>query len=169
MQKHSIFTLARKTWFLQHKGFGETFVLDVWHSHHAYTKDSKNIKCKKLKNKYKKNMTRVKRGNVARKRRKKVLKMTQGFRGSSSVLFRVSNQQYFKGLRYSFRDRQQRKRNFRSLWIVRVNAAARNFGLSYSRFLNKLKNSNMELNRKILAQIAVRDQAAFSQLLKEIN
>ena len=114
-------------------------------------------------------MTRVKRGNVARKRRKKVLKMTQGFRGSSSVLFRVSNQQYFKGLRYSFRDRQQRKRNFRSLWIVRVNAAARSLGLSYSRFLNKLKKSNMELNRKILAQIAVRDQAAFLQLLKEVN
>ena len=111
-------------------------------------------------------MTRVKRGNVARKRRKKVLQMTQGFRGSSFTLFRTSNQQNMKALRYSYRDRNKKKREFRSLWIARMNAAVRMHGMSYSKFIHGLKKSNMFLNRKMLAQLAIRDQKAFQQLLQ---
>ena len=114
-------------------------------------------------------MTRVKRGNVARKRHKKVLKLTQGFRGSSSILFRTANQQKLKALKYSYRDRNKRKREFRRLWIVRMNAAVKTYGLSYSEFLNGLKKSNMFLNRKILSQLAIRDQEAFQQLLQSLN
>nr|WQA10890.1 ribosomal protein L20 [Streptosarcina sp. YL-2023a] len=110
-------------------------------------------------------MTRVKRGNVARKRRKKVLKLTQGFRGSSSNLFRTANQQKMKALRYSYRDRNQRKREFRSVWITRMNAAVRHYGVSYSEFLHGLKKSQIFLNRKMLAQLAIRDQDAFAQLV----
>nr|AIY30175.1 ribosomal protein L20 [Lobosphaera incisa] len=111
-------------------------------------------------------MTRVKRGNIARKRRKKILKMTQGFRGSSSTLFRTANQQNIKALSYSYRDRNKRKRDFRALWITRMNAAVRTYGISYNQFINGLKKSNMFLNRKILAQLAVRDRAAFQQLIQ---
>ena len=88
-------------------------------------------------------MTRVKRGNVARKRRKKVLKITEGFRGSSSLLFRPANQQTLKALKYSYRDRNQRKREFRRLWTSRMNAAVRLYGLNYSEFLHGLKKENM--------------------------
>lgn len=114
-------------------------------------------------------MTRVKRGNVARKRRKKVLKLAQGFRGSSSSLFRVANQQKMKALTYSYRDRNQRKRQFRSLWITRMNAAVRDLGLSYSEFLHGLKKSNILLNRKVLSQLALRDQQSFKELVELIN
>lgn len=114
-------------------------------------------------------MTRVKRGNVARKRRKKILKITQGFRGSSSSLFRTSNQQKMKALRYSYRDRNQRKRQFRSVWITRMNAAVRFYGVSYSQFLYGLKKSNIFLNRKILAQLAIKDKNSFQQLLESFN
>lgn len=111
-------------------------------------------------------MTRVKRGNVARKRRKKVLQLTQNFRGSSSVLFRTANQQKMKALKYAYRDRHQRKREFRSIWISRVNAAIRHFGINYNAFLYKLKKSNIFLNRKILAQLVLRDQTAFYELVR---
>jgi len=114
-------------------------------------------------------MTRVKRGNVARKRRKKVLKITEGFRGSSSLLFRPANQQRIKALKYSYRDRNQRKREFRRLWTVRMNAAVRLYGLNYSEFLHGLKKANMFLNRKILSQLAIRDQEAFRQLVQSLN
>lgn len=114
-------------------------------------------------------MTRVKRGNVARKRRKKVLKLTQGFRGSPSILFRPANQQKLKALKYSYRDRNQRKREFRNIWITRINATVRLYGLNYSEFLHKLKKSNMFLNRKTLAQLVIRDQNAFSQLIELMN
>jgi large subunit ribosomal protein L20 len=114
-------------------------------------------------------MTRVKRGNIARKRRKKVLKLTESFRGSSSTLFRTANQQKMKALRYSYRDRNQRKREFRSIWIIRINAAVRNYGISYSSFINGLKKSNIFLNRKIVAQLALRDTQAFHQLLQSSN
>lgn len=113
-------------------------------------------------------MTRIKRGNVARKRRKKVLKLTQGFRGSSSTLFRTSNQQKMKALRYSYRDRNQRKRQFRNLWITRINAAVRASGVSYNQFLTGLKKYNVFLNRKILAQLAIRDTNSFKQLLQSL-
>ena len=114
-------------------------------------------------------MTRIKRGNVARKRRNKVLKITDGFRGSSSILFRPANQQKLKALKYAYRDRNQRKRQFRSLWIVRMNAAARLYGLNYSELLHSLKKANMLLNRKMLAQLAIRDQEAFGQLVQSLN
>ncbi len=114
-------------------------------------------------------MTRIKRGNVARKRRSKVLKITDGFRGSSSILFRPANQQKLKALKYAYRDRNQRKRQFRSLWIARMNAAARLHGLNYSELLHSLKKANMLLNRKMLAQLAIRDQEAFGQLVQSLN
>ncbi len=111
-------------------------------------------------------MTRVKRGNVARKRRKKVLKLAKGFRGSHSKLFRTANQQVMKALRNSYRDRRKRKRDFRRLWIARVNAAARMEGISYSRFIGQLKKADIELNRKMLAQLAILDPQAFSEVVK---
>nr|YP_009106291.1 ribosomal protein L20 [Interfilum terricola]AIT95119.1 ribosomal protein L20 [Interfilum terricola] len=113
-------------------------------------------------------MTRVKRGNIARKRRQKVLKLSEGYRGSSSVLFRTANQQKMKALKFSYRDRNQRKREFRSLWITRMNAAIRNYGISYSEFIFGLKKSNIFLNRKILSQLALRDQEAFTQLVQNL-
>jgi large subunit ribosomal protein L20 len=111
-------------------------------------------------------MTRVKRGNVARKRRKKVLKLAKGFRGSHSKLFRTANQQVMKALRNSYRDRRKRKRDFRRLWIARVNAAARMEGISYSQLIGQLKKADIELNRKMLAQLAILDPQAFSEVVK---
>ncbi|HEY9738348.1 MAG TPA: 50S ribosomal protein L20, partial [Trichocoleus sp.] len=102
-------------------------------------------------------MARVKRGNVARKRRNKILKLAKGFRGSHSKLFRTANQQVMKALRSAYRDRRRRKRDFRRLWITRINAAARQEGLSYSRLIGQLKKANIEINRKMLAQMAVLD------------
>ena len=111
-------------------------------------------------------MTRIKRSNIARKRRKKVLKITQGFRGSSSSIFRTANIQKIKALNYSYKDRNKRKREFRILWISRVNAAVRMWDIKYSQFLHILKKSNMILNRKILSQLIIRDKNAFSQLVE---
>nr|YP_010506645.1 ribosomal protein L20 [Tetraselmis suecica]UXF58508.1 ribosomal protein L20 [Tetraselmis suecica] len=110
-------------------------------------------------------MTRVKRGFVARKRRKKVLNLAQGFRGASSILFRTANQQTMKALRYSYRDRNQRKRQFRSLWITRINAQAREFGMTYHEFMYYLRSKKICLNRKILSQLALKDVVAFNSLL----
>lgn len=111
-------------------------------------------------------MPRVKRGNVARKRRKKILKLAKGYRGSHSKLFRTANQQVMKALRNAYRDRRKRKRDFRRLWIARINAAARQEGMSYSQLTGNLKKANIELNRKMLAQIAVLDPAAFSKVVQ---
>jgi large subunit ribosomal protein L20 len=111
-------------------------------------------------------MTRVKRGNVARNRRKKVLKLAKGFRGSHSKLFRTANQQVMKALRNSYRDRRKRKRDFRRLWIVRINAAARQQGMSYSQLTGNLKKANILLNRKVLAQLAVLDPATFQKVVE---
>lgn len=110
-------------------------------------------------------MTRVKRGNVARKRRKKILKITEGFRGASSTIFRTANQHAFKALTNATRDRHQRKREFRSLWVTRINAAVRNHGLNYNEFIAGLKKANILLNRKTLAQVALRDHVIFEQLI----
>jgi large subunit ribosomal protein L20 len=109
-------------------------------------------------------MTRVKRGNVARKRRKKILKLAKGFRGSHSTLFRTANQQVMKALRSAYRDRRKRKRDFRRLWIVRINAAARQQGMSYSQLIGSLKKADIQINRKMLAQLAVLDSAAFAKV-----
>jgi large subunit ribosomal protein L20 len=114
-------------------------------------------------------MTRVKRGNVARKRRKKILKLAKGFRGSHSTLFRTANQQVMKALRNAYRDRKKRKRDFRRLWIVRINAAVRNHGMSYSQFIGKLKKADIQLNRKMLAQMAVLDPTGFDQVIAAIG
>jgi len=110
-------------------------------------------------------MVRVKRGNVARKRRKKILEVSSGFRGAHSRLFRVANQQVMKALRYSYVGRKRRKRDFRKLWITRLNAATRQQGLSYSTFINGLKKSNIALNRKMLAQISLLDKPAFDEIV----
>lgn len=109
-------------------------------------------------------MTRVKRGNVARKRRKKILKLAKGFRGSHSTLFRTANQQVMKALRSAYRDRKKRKRDFRRLWIVRINAAARLNGMSYSQLMGNMKKADIQINRKMLAQMAVLDPASFSKV-----
>lgn len=111
-------------------------------------------------------MARVKRGNVARKRRKKVLKLAKGFRGSHSKLFRTANQQVMKALRYAYRDRRNRKRDFRRLWITRINAAARQEGFSYSKLIGQLKKANIDINRKMLAQMAILDPAGFSKVVE---
>ena len=111
-------------------------------------------------------MARVKRGNVARKRRKKILKLAKGFRGSHSKLFRTANQQVMKALRNAYRDRRKKKRDFRRLWITRINAAARMQGISYSQLINKLSKANINLNRKVLAQLAVQDPDAFNKVVE---
>lgn len=110
-------------------------------------------------------MTRVKRGNVARKRRKEVLHLADGFRGSSSRLFRTAQQQTMKALRYAYRDRLQRKREYCSLWVSRLNAAAHTHGMNYNTLRHELKKSGILLNRKVLSQVALRDQQAFQQLI----
>ncbi|MEM6448750.1 MAG: 50S ribosomal protein L20 [Cyanobacteria bacterium P01_C01_bin.69] len=111
-------------------------------------------------------MARVKRGNVARKRRKKVLKLAKGFRGSHSKLFRTANQQVMKALRNAYRDRRRKKRDFRRLWITRINAAARLNGTTYSRLMGDLKRSNIEINRKMLAQLAVLNPESFAKVVE---
>nr|YP_009315361.1 Ribosomal protein L20 [Yamadaella caenomyce]SCW23816.1 Ribosomal protein L20 [Yamadaella caenomyce] len=113
-------------------------------------------------------MTRVKRGNVARKRRKKVLRMAKGYRGAHSSLFRVSKQQVLKALRYSYIGRKKKKRDFRSLWICRINAAARLHDLTYSSLIHRLKQANIGLNRKMLAQMAVLDPISFQYIVHSI-
>ncbi|PZO58322.1 MAG: 50S ribosomal protein L20 [Phormidesmis priestleyi] len=114
-------------------------------------------------------MARVKRGNVARKRRKKVLKLAKGFRGSHSKLFRTANQQVMKALRNAYRDRRRRKRDFRRLWIARINAAARLNGTTYSRLIGDLKLTNIEINRKMLAQLAVLEPATFAKVVEKAS
>jgi len=109
-------------------------------------------------------MPRVKGGTVTRQRRKKVIKLAKGYYGSKSTLFKVANQQVMKSLMYAFRDRRQKKRDFRKLWITRINAAARMNGLSYSRLMHGLKNAGIEVNRKMLADLAVHDEKAFAEL-----
>jgi large subunit ribosomal protein L20 len=114
-------------------------------------------------------MSRVKRGNVARKRRNKILSLAKGFRGSSSKLFRIANQQVMKALRYAYVGRKRKKREFRSLWITRINAAARLEGTNYSALINTLKMSNISINRKMLAQIAVSDRNSFTKILQSAS
>lgn len=111
-------------------------------------------------------MTRVKRGNVARKRRNKILKLAKGFRGSHSTLFRTANQQVMKALRSAYRDRKKRKRDFRRLWITRINAASRQHGLSYSQLMGNLKKANIQINRKMLAQMAIIDPTSFTKVVE---
>ena len=109
---------------------------------------------------------RVKRGFKARHRRQKVLKLARGFRGGRSKLFRTAAGTLDRALRYAYRDRKVRKRDFRALWITRINAAARINDLSYSKFMHGLKQANVALDRKVLAELAVSDPAGFAQIAK---
>ena len=109
-------------------------------------------------------MARVKRGNVARKRRNKVLRLARGFRGGNGSLFRTANQRVMKALCNAYRDRRRRKRDFRRLWIARINAAARLNGLSYSKFIGGLKKADIRINRKMLAQLAITDPTTFTDI-----
>ena len=110
-------------------------------------------------------MTRVKGGNVAKNRRRKVLKAAKGYFGSKHRLFKTAQEQTFHSGVYAFRDRRQNKRNFRKLWIQRINAACRENEISYSKFINGLNKAGIEVNRKMLSTIAIDDAAAFTQLV----
>ncbi|MFP4016372.1 MAG: 50S ribosomal protein L20 [Halanaerobiales bacterium] len=110
-------------------------------------------------------MPRVKRGFKARRRRKKILKMAKGYFGAKSKLYRPANQAVMKSLHFAYRDRRTKKRDFRRLWITRINAAARKDGMSYSRFISGLKQANIDIDRKMLADMAVKDENSFSELV----
>lgn len=112
-------------------------------------------------------MARVKRGVIARRRHKKILKQAKGYYGARSRVFRVAKQAVIKAGQYAYRDRRQRKRQFRQLWIARINAGARTNGLSYSKFINGLKKASIEIDRKILADLAVHEKAAFAALVEK--
>jgi large subunit ribosomal protein L20 len=112
-------------------------------------------------------MPRVKRGVTAKARHRKVLSRAKGYRGARKNVYRVANQAVMKAGQYAYRDRRQRKRQFRALWIVRINAAARQHDLSYSRFVNGLSKAAVEVDRKILADMAVNDQVAFAALAEK--
>jgi large subunit ribosomal protein L20 len=112
-------------------------------------------------------MARVKRGVTARRRHKKVLKAAKGYYGARSRVYRVAVQAVTKAGQYAYRDRRQRKRQFRRLWIARINAASRNNGMTYSRFINGLKQASIQIDRRVLADIAVFDKAAFTALVEK--
>lgn len=109
-------------------------------------------------------MTRVKRGKIKNRKHKEVLKEAKGYYGSKSKNYRIAKEQLLKSMAYSYRDRKNKKRNFRRLWIIRINAAARSNGLSYNEFINGLKKADVEINRKILSEIAINDPTAFKKL-----
>jgi large subunit ribosomal protein L20 len=111
-------------------------------------------------------MSRVKRGVIALKKRNKVLKAVKGFRGARGRTYRAANEALLHSLTYAFRDRRRRKRDFRALWITRINAAARAEGLTYSRLVSGLKKEGLTLNRKMLAELAMNDEAGFAKLLE---
>ena len=112
-------------------------------------------------------MPRVKRGVTARARHKKVLTLAKGFRGRRGNVFRIAKEAVMKAGQYAYRDRRQRKRQFRSLWIARINAAARELGLKYSTLMNGLKKAQIEVDRKVLADLAVFDKAAFAAIANQ--
>ncbi len=114
-------------------------------------------------------MPRVKRGVTARARHKKVLARAKGYYGARSRVFRAANQAVIKAGQYAYRDRRQRRREFRALWIIRINAAAREHGLTYGTFINGLKKAAIDIDRKVLADIAVRDRTAFAAIVTEVK
>jgi large subunit ribosomal protein L20 len=114
-------------------------------------------------------MPRVKRGVTARARHKKVLALAKGFRGRRGNVFRIAKQAVMKAGQYAYRDRRQRKRVFRQLWIARINAAARSHGLTYSQFANGIRKAGIEVDRKVLADIAVHDPAAFAGIVNQVK
>ena len=112
-------------------------------------------------------MARVKRGTIARAKHKKIIAKAKGYRGRRKNVYRVAVQAVTKAGQYAYRDRRQRKRQFRALWIARINAAARECGLSYSRFINGLKKASIEIDRKVLADLAVYEKEAFAKLAEQ--
>jgi len=114
-------------------------------------------------------MARVKRGVAAHARHKKVLKLAKGYRGRAKAAFRVGIEKVEKGLQYAYRDRRNKKRDFRGLWIQRINAAVREHGLTYSRFIDGLKTAGIEIDRKVLAAIAYDDSAAFAEIVRKVQ
>ena len=114
-------------------------------------------------------MPRVKRGVTARARHKKVFKQTKGFRGRRKNVYRVAKQALMKAGQYAYRDRRNKKRTFRALWITRINAAVRELGMSYSTFMAGLKQAQIEIDRKVLADLAVHDKAAFSKIASQVK
>lgn len=114
-------------------------------------------------------MARVKKALNAKKKHKKILKLAKGYYGAKSTLYRTANQAVMKSLSYAYVGRKLRKREFRRLWITRINAAARMSGMSYSVFINGLKNANIEINRKMLAEMAVNDPSGFKQLVEMVK
>jgi large subunit ribosomal protein L20 len=112
-------------------------------------------------------MARVKRGVIAHARHKKILKLAKGYRGRANSCFRVAIEKVEKALRYAYRDRRAKKRNFRALWIQRINAGTRQYGMPYSRFMDGLKKANIALDRKVLADIAAREPEAFKSLVEK--
>ena len=114
-------------------------------------------------------MARVKRGVIARKRHKKILKLAKGYYGARSRVFRVAKQAVIKAGQYAYRDRRTKKRVFRQLWIARINAASRELGLTYSQFANGIRKAGIEIDRKMLADIAVHDKAAFAGIVEQVK
>ena len=114
-------------------------------------------------------MARVKRGTTTHARHKKVLEQSKGFRGRTSTTFRAAKQRLEKSLQYAYRDRRNKKRDFRGLWIQRINAAVREHGLTYSRFIDGLKKSGIEIDRKVLADIADDDAPAFAEIVRKVQ
>jgi large subunit ribosomal protein L20 len=114
-------------------------------------------------------MPRAKGGFKTRRRRKSILKMAKGYYSAKSRLYRIATEAVDKALRHSYRDRKTRKRNFRALWIIRINAAIRAFGLTYNQFISLLRKSNISLNRKVLADMAYSDPVAFKNLVEKIK
>ncbi|MFZ2505593.1 MAG: 50S ribosomal protein L20 [Trichococcus flocculiformis] len=112
-------------------------------------------------------MPRVKGGTVTRKRRKKIIKLSKGYYGSKHTLFKTAKEQVMKSYTYAYRDRRQKKRDFRRLWVTRINAAARINGMSYSTLIHGLKLAGIEMNRKMLADLAVTDAAAFAAVAEQ--
>jgi large subunit ribosomal protein L20 len=112
-------------------------------------------------------MPRVKRGVTARARHKKVIQLAKGYRGRRGNVYRVAKQAVMRAGQYAYRDRRNKKRDFRALWIVRINAAAREFGVKYGQLINGLKKAGIEIDRKVLADLAVHDRAAFNKIAEQ--
>lgn len=114
-------------------------------------------------------MTRAKSGKISKNRHKKILKLAKGYRGRASTCFRVAIEKVEKGLQYAYRDRRNRKRDFRGLWIQRINAAVREHGLVYSQFMGALKKAAIDIDRKVLAELAVNNSEGFSHIVEQVK
>jgi large subunit ribosomal protein L20 len=114
-------------------------------------------------------MPRVKGGNTTRKRRQKILKLAKGYLGGRSKLYRTAKNAVIKALTYAYRDRRRRKRDFRKLWVIRINAAVREHGLSYSRFIYGLKKANIQLDRRVLANLSIEDPQGFADVVSVVK